>query len=302
MKSKIFSWIFLSFLLNNNKVIGQIINGRVIDSKTLNAACYSTLEIKGKGIGWVTDSLGSFSIEIIKDKISEYDTLLIRSLGYSSATVIVKNILTESSIEFKLNPLVFQLDSIIIRPKNNSILKGVFVEKGDGYSGCREWLQKAVYMDNDEGIKAIVQNVSFFIPKDGKPKTPFRIRFYEVKEDGSPGEDLTRESIIVNAKKGGAWLKVDVSKYKIVVPKNGYFVAMEWIFTDKKYYYEILISDKKYVSYGQCLGRISNEGIIPNSWTYELGNRWRKIDKTSKIQGKMIHYNQLINSEIKPIE
>ena len=157
-------------------------------------------------------------------------------------------------------------------------------------------------MDNEEGVKAIIQNVSFFISSDGKPKTPFRVRFYEVKEDGSPGQDLTQKNIIVVAKKGNAWFKIDVSKYKILVPKNGYFVAMEWIFTDKKYFYEIQISGKKDTMYGQCLGRISDEKVVPNSWSYGLGTVWRKNEKPSKFQGKIIYYNQLISSEIKPIE
>lgn len=138
--------IFLFFFLINTQLIGQTISGRVIDAISLNPAPYSTLEVKSKGIGWVSDSMGSFSLEITEGKISESDTLLIRSLGYISASVMVKNILNKTSIEFKMKPIVFLLDSIIIKPKSTSFLKGVNVEKGDGYSSCKEWLQKAVYI------------------------------------------------------------------------------------------------------------------------------------------------------------
>lgn len=304
MKSTILLLNFIIFfLLLNNKLLGQTITGRILDAKTLNTAPYSTLEIKGKGIGWVSDSMGNFILEIPKDKISDNDTLLIRSLGFISAEVMVKNILTEKSIEFKLKPSIFQLDTIVVKPKNNSFIKGVKNETTRADYGVKAWMQIAVYMDNDEELKAIIQNVSFFISSTGKPKTPFRIRFYEKQEDGSPGRDLTQESIIVIPKKGGyTWFKVDVSKHKILVPKEGYFVGMEWIFTDKKYYYDTEILGNKITSYGQCLGRVFDEKIIPNSWTYKLGDRWRKDDEPFKFQGKITFFNAMINSEIKAIE
>lgn len=298
----LFIRILLFFLFLNHNLFGQTINGRVLDAQTLNSAPYSTLEIKGKGIGWVSDSMGSFSLEIPKDKISENDTLLIRSLGFSSTEVVLKNILNKPSIEFKLKPSIFQLDSIIIKPKNNSFIKGVTTEKTRASYGLREWAQIAVYMDNDEGLKAIIQNVSFFISKNGNPKTPFRIRIYGLQEDGSPGRDLIQENIIVTPKKGNAWFKVDVSKYKILVPKEGYFVAMEWIFTDRKYYYDTLILGKYVKGYGQCLGRMFNEKVIPNSWVYRLGYNWLKDEQIFNRQNKILNFNAMINSEIKPIE
>ena len=227
MKSAILLFNFTLFFLSiNNTLLGQTINGRVLDAKTLNTAPYSTLEIKGKGIGWVCDSMGSFILEIPKDRISANDTLLIRSLGFNPAEVVLKNILNEKSIEFKLKPSIFQLDSVVIKPKNNSFIKGVTLEKTRVNYRIKDYSQIAVYMDNDDDLKAIIQNVSFFVSSEGKPKTPFRIRFYELQQDGSPGRDLIQESIIVTPKKGNAWFKIDVSKYKILVPKEGYFVAM----------------------------------------------------------------------------
>ena len=296
--------ILLFFLFLNHNLLGQTINGKVLDANTLSTAPYSTLEIKGKGIGWVSDSMGSFSLEIPKDIISENDTLLIRSLGFNSAEVVLKNILNITTIEFKLKPSIFQLDSIVIKPKNSSFIKGVTLEKTQVNYRIKDYSQIAVYMDNDDGLKAVIQNVSFFISREGKPEAPFRIRFYELQEDGSPGRDVTKENIIVTPKKGNAWFKVDVSKYKILVPKEGYFVAMEWIFTDKKYYFDTLIHGENLRSYGQILGKILNEKITPNSWVYTLGYGWLKHDAPSKYQsqGKTTFYNAMINSEIKPIE
>jgi CarboxypepD_reg-like domain len=303
MKRKflVFYIIFL-ILATNNKIFGQTINGKVLDAKTLNTAPYSTLEIKGKGIGWVSDSIGHFTIEIPRDKTSENDTLLIRSLGFTPTEVILKNILKESSLEIKLKPSFFQLDTIVVKPKNTSLVKGVTTASSRVSSASREWGQEALYIENEEEIKAIIQNVSFFILATGKPKAPFRIRFYDKLEDGSPGKDLIQENIIVTPQQGNTWFKIDVSKYKILVPKEGYFVAMEWIFTAKKYYYDIPVLGKKTIVYGQCLGKISDEKIIPNSWTYSLGDKWRKIDEPFKRQGKIVFFNVMINSEIKPIE
>lgn len=303
MKSAtLFFNLILFFFTLSNKLLAQTINGRVLDAQTLNVAPYSTLEIKGKRIGWVCDSMGNFTLEIPKDKISENDILIIRSLGFSSAEVLLKSILTETTIEFKLKPSIVHLDTFVVKPKNNSFFKGVNKNIERASSGSSEWGQIAMYMNNDDGIKAIIQNVSFFISIKGKPKTPFRIRFYEQQEDGSPGRDLTQESIIVTPNKGNSWFKVDVSKYKILVPKEGYFVAMEWIFTDKKYYYEIPILGKQVRNYGQCLGNIFGEEVVPITWIYRLGDKWFKHDEPFKFEGKINFFNNMINAEIKPIE
>ena len=58
MKSATMLFNLTLFLLSiNNILLAQTVNGRVLDANTLNAAPYSTLEIKGKGIGWVSDSV-----------------------------------------------------------------------------------------------------------------------------------------------------------------------------------------------------------------------------------------------------
>ena len=75
-----------------------------------------------------------------------------------------------------------------------------------------------------------IRTVSFFIGENGIPKEPFRIRIY--RADGpnhSPGTNLLTESIVVKAPGGGQWFTVDITNYIVEAPREGFFVAMEWL-------------------------------------------------------------------------
>ena len=76
------------------------------------------------------------------------------------------------------------------------------------------------------------------LTKAEKGNAKFVLRFFEVNSDGSPGNDLIAQNIVVPIKKGKKNTSIDLESYKIKVPTNGFFVAVEWlIIEDNRYEY-----------------------------------------------------------------
>jgi len=75
---------------------------------------------------------------------------------------------------------------------------------------------------------------SLFSKATGDVSAPFRIRIYSVAADGAPDKELTDDIIIATGKKNKAWLDVDVSRYHIGNPVEGFFVVFALL--DKSYY------------------------------------------------------------------
>jgi hypothetical protein len=153
-------------------------------------------------------------------------------------------------------------------------------------------------MDSKKYKNAKIINVSFFIAKNqGKPETPFRVRVYDVDlKTGNPGNDLIHESIIIHGKHKGGWLTVDLSKYNLIAPSNGYFIAMEWINSGDSYYYQLYFqpAGKEITRYGQILSS-SKTNKTPNTWLKFLGRDWI-------IHSEGEYVNALIISEIEVLK
>lgn len=63
--------------------------------------------------------------------------------------------------------------------------------------------------------------------------TPFRIRIFAADSRGAPDVELTKDILIVAAKKSG-WFDVDISAYNIANPENGFCIAFSLL--NSEYY------------------------------------------------------------------
>lgn len=253
------------------------ISGLIRDSITNLPIPYSTVEIMRKGKGTASNSSAIFTFSITSDNIS--DTLLFKVLGYIDKSIQMQKFQFDSTNTISLKPKIYPLQEVTVSPQtgfSQTRILGNYDKKVYGGWRMQNWMQIAVYIENDDNSNVIIDNVSFYIRKDGNPRTPFRIRIYAVNSiSGNPGKDILKENLIVKPKKSG-WFTKDVSKYKINVPDNGCFVAMEWIYTDEKYFDFILIREKKIRFYGQALGGHFANNDLENTWVYGLGHGWKK--------------------------
>jgi hypothetical protein len=102
-------------------------------------------------------------------------------------------------------------------------------------------MEAAKLMSGSKNEKGIIKSVGFYLGdggifdenKGGDVTAPFRVRLYGVDTGGVPGKELTKDVIIVSAKKNNAWFDIDISSYHIENPDSGFFVAfclLDWEF------------------------------------------------------------------------
>jgi len=159
---------------------------------------------------------------------------------------------------FELNSATYDLSEIIIRPAESSVFQEFGITKISKWTGgllTKDLTQIAVYIENPENQNGLLKDISFYITKSGKPKTPFRLRIYSYNtEKETIGSDILRETVILTPHKKSGWNTFDMSQYNIELPRNGLLIAVEWILTKDKYWYEVNIHGNKYDCYGIVIG------------------------------------------------
>lgn len=282
--------IFL-FLLISHLVFSQslVISSTIYDQQEI-AIPYVNIYVKGERKGTVSNKSGHFALTINREDIDK--SLIISAIGFESQTLSVS---TNLPSKIYLKEIVYDLtEAVVLSGKERIIESGnlEFPVSGDitNYQsiGMRipTGYQSAIFLENPTPSEGLFKNISFFIAKEGKYKTPFRVKVYSIDEkEDKPDSLLVKKDIIITAKKKGEWCQIDVSRHHIPFPKNGAFVVMEWLHNEKKYQYtrKGKYSGKKWKlqSYGQGLGLYSK---APNyeSWSYYLGVGWKKEIPTYK--------------------
>ena len=279
-----------------------MLTGQVIDAETREPVSYAAAEIISKHLGAAANAEGSLQFAISKSMMDE--TVTFSALAYHSRQVAVKELLEKQPFKVELEKKSYTLPEFTIRANSKGKAQlGNFQEDYLTSSTVTvAGMITAVFMDNSDGCEGTIQSVSFAINRRDRftksyPRTPFRVRIFAVDSlTGGPGEDLLSEELVVKAK-GAGWFMVDVSEYNIMAPKEGYFAAMEWVFSKDKYYYKITAGGQPRQVYGQSLGIVLGN-FAPNTWSKYLGYKWYHDDDENTGLAKGGFTNSLINSEI----
>ncbi len=236
--------IFILIILFNGVAIGQtyIYSGKLLNKNNNKPIEYGHVYLKGKPNGTLSGIDGKFSLS----NISETDTLIISCVGYESLAFKYQKQLKKN---FHLSPRIYNLKSTEIKSGKSQILKtGFLLSKikkervagtyhaliSDGQNFINTGAQTGIFVENIDKKVGLIQNVEFFLHKEGVANTPFRLRLYSVNENGKPARDLVNQNIIVTQGRNGAWVKIDLRNNQIEFPENGFFIAMEWLQTNNK--------------------------------------------------------------------
>ena len=185
-----------------------------------------------KDWGLVCDAFGYLQIP---DK-TKIDSLIITAIGYER-TVVKKDVFIDNTnLTIKLQKNFVELLEIIIAKYNT-----------EQEYGSTDTKQRIAYIKNDLCINlqsalliksynypAQCKSVSVFIAKQSSTDIPYRLRLYDIGVDSLPGKDLLLENIIVSSYKPNSWNTYSFDTLSIQLPKNGFFVAVEWLCTDIK--------------------------------------------------------------------
>lgn len=274
------------------------ITGRIVDEASKEPIPFASIGLKEEQTGALTNEYGFFQMGMPQK--SPQDSLVIVALGYRRKSVLIKP-------GQKVQDMIIEVTKLAIKLENVNVVSSAKIKNlalgsrsntpGEGMIQGMPGSQYAFFVKNDKG-KALgnVRTVSFYIGENGFPREPFRVRLY--KADGnynSPNTDLLTENIVVSAPKGGEWYTVDLTEYNIEAPKEGFFVAMEWIVSGDNFYTVNFMDN--YTPYGQIL-RPTFEYKEALTWNYTMGRGWSLI--TLANDGK--RYNAMIRAEVDQIK
>jgi hypothetical protein len=261
------------FLLISNLCFSQL-KSVIIDSETKGKVPYVNIWVENENIGTTSNKKGEFELNFNGSKI-----IIFSAIGFETKKIVsdsIKSIL-------KLKPIVTELDEVVIKSKKTTqeLKIGKFKKfKITSYLGgnANPWII-ARYFE----YKEINNKISFLkkiklLTNSQINNSKFNIRLYNINNNGEPGSYINDENIIGIAKKGKKITEIDISNLNIEFPKEGFFIAIEWLET-----------------YDPLIGTI-NTKADEISWVYSRG-KWSKFWKNNTGIGRKDTY-QVIAIEL----
>jgi len=218
-----------------NSVFGQI---KVVDSITNKGVSYVAITFE-KNNGLYTDEDGVFSLDEIKS-----EQISLSCMGYSIKTISLKSIQDNT---IYLSPTNYELSEVVISDKarKSKVEKVKPKIHNDFMQSHRLSIggELAMYIpnhfdSNDIELKSltipiVTKTISFDKSMEGKAqrlkKLPFsvlyKISFY-ANEQNKPGEQFNYEDITVVLDEKSTKVDVDLDKYNITLPKEGFFISL----------------------------------------------------------------------------
>lgn len=252
----------------------------IINSETNEKIPYVNIWVENENIGTTSNEKGEFELEIDNPKI-----ILFSAIGFQTKKVSsdsIRNIL-------ELTPAITELDEIIINSKKlaQELIIGEFEKsKINSYFACGGTpLISARYFEFKENYKEtpFIEKIKI-LTKSKIKDSKFNIRLYGTNEKGEPENYIYNKNIIRIAKKGKRLTEIDISELNIKFPKEGFFVAIEWlIIEDNKYEFNYTIkgSEERHIGirYDPKIGLIPSV-VNKNSWIFIQGE-WSKLWKNN---------------------
>lgn len=312
--SELFENSGLTYKIFANQVVIQtsfvpnhriLIEARVCASGGYDPVSYVGVELKRLRRGTIADNDGRFRLEI-EDKNLD-DTMRLSSLNYEIALIPVRNLADKGQHTVFLTPKVYALPNLEIKSDVGTIEEmgnHKWFRRGSLYIDTHGQ-QTALFIDNEKHVKGRITRVSYYLSVKGNTNAPFRVRIYTCDSlTGRPGEDMLPEIIVVKPNQGKGWFTVNISRYNLKLPAQGFFVAMEGVFPDDYdvYYqgteFKAKTDDNEFDSdeftdaslqYGQQLGY--TRASTNKTWHYAIDRTWFQLKKG--------HYNVMITAGIR---
>lgn len=300
-------------------VIGQIVSAQIIikDSITTYPVSYATISF-GNGNGLFADDEGQFLFT--KKLYPDIDSLFISALGFKDFNIATQNLPNQ----LLMQPEVSELDEVFIGVTLDRKFKEEKLKPSldDDYYNC--WLptiesEIAVYFPKTTTKGQKLATVFFPIALESKDwekrkrsnsekkkfSTLFKVNFYQ-NNNGVPGKVLTYQTIVFRAtEKDGDAHQLNVDKYDIYIPENGFFVSIQVLgYTNKA---GKLLPNKKYKEIKSKNGNVVKiptnfRPLLPftdkveskNTFVKRVfinGNNWVKFDKGNRFRSSLLDRN-----------
>lgn len=231
LKKRIFSYIFLLFLLFGYQLFSQEteMNGTIVDSKNQKPIEFVNIGVLYKNQGTISNSNGEFTLTLSKN--FKNDSLTISHVNFYSVKIPVARL--ESQLIY-LEPKTTELAEVIVSNKKKRTRK-------TGVKSYSRLLSMRVISKSNDIIEAaqrikipskaiLIKAVNFNIRKWSKVDgVNVRINFYK-NVDNAPGEKIIHRNIVheIPLKTELGWIGLDLSDHGIYITQD-FFVGIEFI-------------------------------------------------------------------------
>tara|TARA_B100000953_G_scaffold117048_1_gene96390 strand:+ start:2482 stop:3426 length:945 start_codon:yes stop_codon:yes gene_type:complete len=296
------------FLLISVCTFGQTTRavGQVVDAKTLEPLPYANIVLESKKRGISTDEEGRYSF-VIKE-VSENAILKFSYVGYESQCLELKEL---KGKVIKLKPSIHHLTEVkIFNVKNrktkriNNFLLSESVGLGN-FSGGQYPSTVARFYEKpgkfEEACYLKQVEIRYFILKETLSRSAkYRLRIMAVDKEGKPSYDLLDNGLIVEKEPGEYRTKIDLLPYKIRIPDQGFFIAVEHLFIKENAFMErkdyrvndtMLYKDVELRKYAPIFKGVLEKDNEDFKSYYKDINGWRKMNSldnsNSVFSGKL---------------
>lgn len=254
------------------------LTGTVTDAASDQAVPFAIVEIPTRHIGVQATEQGTFVLAL-PGALAPTDSLRVTSLGYYARQLALP---TASPCQLPLRTTTVALPEAVGRPAPDApVMLGATGTspslrfRSSGEAAQRGGHQIARFFPTTS--PAYLQSVGFYInnslvatlgPCNSKllNSAPFRVRIYAAdSKDGTPGTDLLTSTLLAAAPRKTGRFAVDLRARNIRLPETGFYVAMEWVYTDAQYLCEFQVTNSStkakstLIWYGQTLEATTEE-------------------------------------------
>ena len=275
------------------------LTGTVVDAGSGQPIPFATVELPTRQVGVQATETGTFTLALPAN-LSATDSLRVASLGFMTRMMALPGG-GAAPVRLTLRALPVPLAEVVVRASTKPLVQlgpgedaGRFGFSGGNIRGVGStgWQVARQFMGGPAGY---LKAVRFYVKSSancGKRtvQAPFRVRLYAADgPGGAPGTDLLTTSLLTAAGKKG-WHEVDVAKYSLRAPAAGFFVAMEWLYTDDAFGCDWTYTDpnskqkKTTYHYGQTLGGYF-EDVSVMTWYLAAGFPWQRFQIRSNLEG-----------------
>ncbi len=215
---------FLYLLILVGSVVSAQVKGIVVDESN-KPISYVNIWVENENNSTTSEENGEFTINCQPDK-----NLVFSALGYEKK--IVK---ASASAKVVLQTSVQELNEVIVAHRYETKEIEIGKVKNETYqafeNGPRIDAKFFPYLSKYKKTKYIKQ-VNVFTDSQIE-NASFKIHFYTVNPDGSPGEELLNKDFLVTVKKGVKKTYFNVVDLNLKMPKTGIFVGFEKLIIER---------------------------------------------------------------------
>ena len=304
--------LFLLLLPLLGRAQGKCVSGHVVDAETKEPLRFANVRLKLEGTCVIADEYGYFQLESSENHTQ--DSLIVEAsaanpgtaqMEYASASVMIKSGSAEGlriEVERQKELLVDVRQTGQKRKKSTTATsyhnfnllasieeKGIFALPGTQFA--------FLIKNNPQTQLGNMRSVSFYIGDFCFPRELFRLRVYKADGNG-PGTSLLDEMVLLLGPRTNQWYALDLNKFKIPVPENDYFIALEFYVDDglRSAYWESILED--YAPSGLVMRPYFNPKVS-TVWKYTIEKEWKLLPLNNSAFGR---FGAMIKVEIDAVK